>query len=177
MRLYSEIPSRHSIRLQQYDYSQENFYFVTLCVHSRECLFGNISEGNIALNDAGKMVKHWFFELENKYQNLKCDEFICMPNHAHFIVNFRPMAGAGPCVRPYSLGDLVQWFKTMTTNEYVRKVKDNSWKRFSGKLWQRNYWERVIRSETELYFVREYIAGNPGQWEKDALNPLNSGVG
>jgi putative transposase len=78
-----------------------------------------------------------------------------MPNHVHFIINFRPLVGADLCVRPYSLAKVVQWFKTMTSNEYMRKVKEKSWKFFSGKLWQRNYWERIIRGEKELYFIRE----------------------
>ena len=69
---------------------------------------------------------------------------------------------------------MVQWFKTMTTNEYIRGVKEKGWPPFPKKLWQRSYWERVIRDELELTLVRECIQNNPTQWELDGLNPACS---
>jgi hypothetical protein len=70
-----------------------------------------------------------------------------------------------------TLGDIVNWFKTMTTNEYIRGVKRNRWSAFAGKLWQRNYYERIIRDEEELNHVRQYIAENPLNWHTDKENP------
>ena len=187
-----EIHHRRSIRLKGYDYSQAGAYFVTICNQNRECLFGDIVDGEMRLNDAGEMLERWYSELEKKYPDIQCDEFVCMPNHVHFIaVN----VGADLRVRPDSaprqtmgehvtmgehigspLHRVVQWFKTMTTNEYIRGVKQNNWRSFPGKLWQRNYWEHIIRNESELNRIREYILNNPAQWELDKLNPGNVGA-
>lgn len=71
---------------------------------------------------------------------------------------------------------VVQWFKTMTTNEYIRGVKQWNWTAFSGKLWQRNYYEHIIRNETSLLEIRAYVKNNPMQWELDSLNP-SAGAG
>ncbi len=103
------------------------------------------------LNDAGKMIKKWYFELQNKFSNVRCREYAIMPNHIHsIIVN----VGA-------DLQCVIQWFKTMTTNEYIRNVQQHNWHRFTGKLWQRGYYEHVIRNHTELNNIREYIKNNP----------------
>ncbi|MBI4317141.1 MAG: hypothetical protein HY675_01515 [Chloroflexi bacterium] len=69
------------------------------------------------------------------------------------------------------LGHVIEWFKTMTTNAYIRGVKQDGWTPFSGRLWQRNYYERVIRNEDELNHIREYIAYNPLNWATDRENP------
>ena len=69
------------------------------------------------------------------------------------------------------MSDVVQWFKTMTTNEYIRGVKQNGWQPFPGKLWQRNYWDHVIRDELKLHRIREYIRNNPARWHEDTLHP------
>jgi REP-associated tyrosine transposase len=166
---------RRSIRLKGYDYSRAGIYFVTICSQNRAFLFGNVADGNILLNDAGRMIEKWYIELENKYPNVRCDQFVCMPNHVHFII-FN--VGADLCVRPDSgahagapLPEIVQWFKTMTTNEYIRCVKQHGWPPFAGKLWQRNYYEHIVRSENELNRIREYITNNPKQWESDRENP------
>ncbi len=78
---------RKSIRLKGYDYSQAGLYFITICIKNRECLFGNIKNGKMILNDACKMVEKWYYELENKYPDIKCNEIIVMPNHTHFIIH------------------------------------------------------------------------------------------
>jgi hypothetical protein len=144
-----EIHHRRSIRLRGYDYSQAGAYFVTICTQNRESLFGEIMGGMMWPNDAGRMIKRWYSELENKFADIEYDEFVCMPNHIHFVaVN----VGVDLCVRPdiapnrikgehigSPLHRLVQWFKTMSTNEYIRGVKRNDWPAFPGKLWQRNY--------------------------------------
>lgn len=148
------IHRRRSIRLQGYDYSQAGVYFITICTERRHCLFGDITDEKINLNAAGEMVCRWYQELEQKFPGIECDEYICMPNHLHFIV-----VNAETDVRC-----LVQWFKTMSTNEYIRGVKQYAWPPFVGKLWQRNYWEHIIRNEIELTRIREYIRNNPKKW-------------
>jgi REP element-mobilizing transposase RayT len=186
---------RRSIRLQGYDYTQAGAYFLTICTQNRECLFGDIVGGEMVLNDAGKMVAHWYAELENKFPDIQCDGFVCMPNHVHCIV-VNTGVGADLRVRPFStaptpgeplsddpkpddpmqgehmgspLWAVVQWFKTMTTNGYIRGVKQQGWQRFDGKLWQRNYWEHIVRDDSELNRICTYILDNPAQWESDKL--------
>jgi putative transposase len=208
------IGHRRSIRLKGYDYSSAGGYFITICTQNREYLFGKIIDGVMQLNNAGKMVEKWYFELENKFNGIKCGEFVCMPNHTHFII-FN--VGATLCGRPNTCGrpnkcgrpnvsngniawdesmeraekgediraedmkgeDMkgrhiglpVRWFKTMTTNEYIRNVKLNGWQRFNKRLWQRNYYEHIIRNTVELNRIGEYICSNPQNWHQDSLNP------
>jgi putative transposase len=180
MKYNPDIHQRRSLRLQGYDYSKAGAYFMTLCTQHRACLFGVIADNEMRLNDAGWMIKRWYSELENKYPDIQCDEFVCMPNHIHCIVvnvgadlRVRPLR-----VRPHSnkgehigspLQDVVQWFKTMTTNEYIRGVKQNRWPPFPGKLWQRNYWEHIVRNESELHRIRPYSQNHPMQWATDRL--------
>ncbi len=184
------IHHRRSIRLQGYDYSQAGAYFVTLCTQNRECLFGDIVNGDMRLNDAGRMVQAVWDEIPAHYPGIDIDAFIVMPNHIHGII---VIVGAAPCGRPdsacspngqargndgqargpapteLSLSDVVHRFKTMTTKRYVDGVKQNGWSPFAGKLWQRNYWEHIIRNEPELNRIREYIHNNPAQWKLDKL--------
>jgi hypothetical protein len=142
-----DVHHRRSIRLWKFDYSSSGAYFVTVCVLGRECLFGGISE--------------------------------CR-GEPRVRPNFRGDDGQGDhMVRPYgtagfSLGRVCQAFKSLTTVEYVRGVKDHDWSPFPGRLWQRNYHERVIRDERELIGIREYIRNNPMKWEHDEENPANA---
>ena len=131
----------------------------------------------MALNDAGKMVDRWRHEIENKFPDIDVVEFVVMPNHIHgmiCIAGRTPVAGqthrSAPTDR-VNLQKIIQWYKTMTTNEYIRNVKQNGWVPFKGKLWQRNYYEHIIRSEKSLEQIREYIMNNPVKWDSDELNP------
>jgi putative transposase len=180
------IHHRRSIRLKGYDYSQRGYYFVTIFTQNRIRLFGKVKNDEIRLNDASGMILHWYSELESKFPQIRCDAFICMPNHVHFIVN--SVSNARPdesreigqthrlgqthrsAPTNTTVGEVVQWFKTMTTNEYIRGVKQNAWAPFAGKLWQRNYWERIVRNHDELQKIRDCIVNNPRNWSNDALN-------
>jgi hypothetical protein len=166
-----------SIRMKDYDYwlrpifnSQSGLYFVTICVQNRECLFGKITDGEMMLNDAGKMIEKWCAELSHKFPDIELDTYIIMPNHFHvIIVNNGVGADLRVCpndknrvcpdnannVCPHETGVLgerdilgahmgehigsplhrvVQWFKTMTTNEYIRGVKTLDWQPFNKKI-------------------------------------------
>ena len=145
-------------------------------------------------NAAGVMIEDWWARLESKFPWITADESIVMPNHLHGILlvgadpRVRPGGDAGspdvdvgadPRVRPPGgeraepLPKVMQWFKTMTTNAYIRGVKTEGWEPFQARLWQRSYYERVIRNEDELYHARRYIAGNPAKWTEDVENPAN----
>jgi len=171
-----DIHHRRSIRLKGYDYSQAGAYFVTICTQNRECLFGEILDREMALNNPGRMVEKWYRELENKFTDIVCDQCAIMPNHIHFVIQTGVGADLGVCPDTGEhigspLHTVIQWFKTMATNEYIRGVKQNGWSTFPGKLWQRNYYEHIVRNENELNRIREYIMNNPLQWELDRENP------
>jgi len=151
------------MRLEGYDYSQEGRYFITICTQGRRCMFGEIIGDRVQLNDAGLVIESWWRKLADKFPIVQTDEYVVMPNHFHGIVN----VGAAPCGRPTTrnesgqphrvaptLVDIVHWFKTMTTNKYIRGVKEGDWLPFRKKLWQRNYYEHVIRDEDELNHFR-----------------------
>lgn len=182
------IKSRKSNRLDSYDYSQNGYYFVTVCTQGRKEWFGRIDGGKMVLNEAGQMIDRWWNEIFRKYDSILLDEYIIMPNHLYGIIN---IVGARLCVRPNdqmngqthrsaptdmfhpALGNVLQWFKTMSTNEYIRNVKNNNWQRFDKRLWQRNYYEHVIRNEDDLGHIREYIVNNPLHWDIDSENIRN----
>jgi len=181
---------RHSIRLKGYDYGQSGAYFVTVVTQDRACLFGEIVNGKTLLNDAGGMIEHWWFELNHKFPTVETDEFVVMPNHFHGIVAIadvtvgadlrvglvRKGAHAVPSGAHTGapLPTVVQWFKTMTTNEYIRGVKTLRWTPFRGQLWQRNYYEYVIRDEESLDRIRRYILDNPARWTFDHEKPAET---
>ena len=178
---------RRSIRLKGYDYSQAGAYFVTICAQDMECLFGGIVDGEIQLNYAGQMVLRIWNDLSAKYSDIETDEFVVMPNHIYGIII---IVGAGPCACPgilrdgegqpqggaptgLSLPGIVHRFKSFTTAEYRNGVRQNNWPPFNDRLWQRNYYEHIIRSEEEVDHIREYIINNPLKWEYDENNPAN----
>jgi len=160
-----KIHHRQSIRLKNYDYASDGAYFLTICAQNKEHGFGDVIDGKMVLNPAGKMIKEWLFELKNKFKNIELDEYIIMPNHIHLIIFIMNSTRDIP--------QIVQWFKTMMTNEYIRNVKQNNWKPFDKKIWQRNYYDRIIRNEKELNKIRKYIFENPLKWELDKNNPEN----
>lgn len=177
-----EIHHRRSIRLKGYDYSQAGLYFITLCTQNSLHLFGEIASDEMVLNNAGIMIEKWWKELKNKFPNIELDEFVVMPNHFHGILQIinTHTVGADLRVCPDNAGEHIegkhiglplhrtmQWFKTMSTNEYIRNVKNNHWTPFNKKLWQRNYYEHIIRDEKSYLHISEYIRTNPLKWPDD----------
>jgi putative transposase len=157
-------PKRKSIRLKKYDYSTPGYYFVTICTKDRKCLFGEIKDQGMKLNEAGRMIDTVWHELPINYINISIDTFIVMPNHVNGIIVIQSSinVGAGPCACPQdpdpkvtngqpqgvsptnlnlSLPDIVHRYKSLTTHKYIKGVKQNNWKPFDVKLWQRNYYE------------------------------------
>jgi REP element-mobilizing transposase RayT len=163
---------RRSIRLKGYDYSRAGAYFITLCIQQRECLLGEVADRILRHNDAGRMVERWWKELAHKFPGLSLDESVVMPNHLHGILFLQQRQEAQLSeVSSPSLGSIMDWFKTMTMNEYIRGVKEYGWKSFPRRFWQRGYFDRVIRDQNELQAIREYIRLNPSQWPQDEENP------
>lgn len=167
------IHHRHSIRLPDYDYRQNGAYFVTICINQRAELLGEIVESEMHLNDAGKMLAAHWEELPRRFPQVELDEYVIMPNHLHGIIFIRTFANSGESLktRPPRLGDIVGTYKSRTTGAYIAGVRDYNWSPFPGKLWQRNYYEHIIRSDITLNKIREYVINNPAQWAFDKENP------
>jgi len=178
---------RRSVRLKGYDYSQAGAYFVTICTQDRACLFGEVVDGEMRLNDAGRMIQSVWDAVPAFYPGVNTDEFVVMPNHIHGIV---VLVGAAPRGRPdpgqsatgqngqaqgpaptLSVPDVVHRFRTLTTKRYADGVKQSGWPPFPGRVWQRNYYEHILRNEEPLHRIRQYILDNPMRWAYDRENP------
>jgi putative transposase len=175
------IHHRRSLRLRGYDYSQEGVYFVTICARNRKCLFGKIIGKEMQLNDAGKMVRSNWQELPERFPNIDLDDFIIMPNHMHAVFAIMQMGThlGKPCLLihdrpngtlPGTVGRILQAYKSITTDEYINGVKQWGWQPFDRKLWQRNYWDHIIRNEKDYSRICEYIHDNPACWKNDPLH-------
>lgn len=171
---------RRSIRLGGYNYSENGYYFVTICLQNKLKLFWNIEN---KINGKGLMIDYWFDQISKHFKNVLLDEFIIMPDHIRFVLvinnylgrthrsartlnQLNKIVGVDRCVDPIienkkTLGNVIQWFKTITTNEYIKNIKQNNWLRFEKRLWQRNYYERIIRNEKEYLMIKKYIRDNP----------------
>lgn len=164
---------RRSIRLPHYDYARCGAYFVTICVHNRIALFGRIVGSDVCLNEFGQLVCSEWQRTPVVRPNVELDEHVIMPNHLHGIVKIMqpgrgvlPYAHCGPGSPSQSLGAIVRGFKAATT-KYINEIRQTP----GARVWQRNYYEHVIRNEKELERIREYIANNPAQWALDRENP------
>jgi len=176
------------MRLHEYDYSLEGLYFVTICTQDRICRFGEITEGEMVLNNIGKMVKMCWLALKDRFTNIELHEYCVMPNHLHGIIqitddvqpivgvplvgtrseeNGQPQGIAPTSKATKSIGDIIGAFKSVTTNEYIQGVKEKNWRTFDGKLWQRNYYEHIIRNDESYNKIAEYIYENPECWQTD----------
>jgi putative transposase len=192
-----DIHHRRSIRLKGYDYSQQGAYFVTICTHQRNFLFGKIVDGEMKLNTNGEIAKGCWLSIPRHFQNVELDEFVIMPNHLHgiiLIVNNLETEGealanqdsqqqqnlSSQCFAPavakikingtksQSLAAIIQNYKSVSTRQVnrINKAKGNV-------IWQRNYYERIIRNEEALNNIRQYIITNPINWAEDKENPTN----
>lgn len=155
---------RKSIRLKGYDYRENGAYFITIVVQKRESLLGEVIEDEMFLSEAGEMIAQWYDKLADKFIGVVLVEMVIMPNHIHFILNKETQS------RDTSLSKIIQWFKTMTTNAYIKGVKEERFEPFDKRLWQRNYYEHIIRNEASFHRLMEYIQNNPKTWKEDSLN-------
>jgi putative transposase len=165
-------PSRKNPRAPGFDYRDPGPYFVTICIHHRRTLLGHIRDGFMHLNGAGEMVAKAWAELQSRYPDALFDASVVMPNHLHGIVTLAVPDGealtqADPLDDQPSLSEVVGWFKTMSTNWYLRGVRDHGWARYDGHLWQPSFHDRIVRNDAEMDRLREYIERNPALWNED----------
>ncbi|MBD2577883.1 transposase [Oscillatoria sp. FACHB-1406] len=158
-----EIHHRRSIRLPGYDYASPGAYFLTLCLHNREPLFGEIVNGEMHLNLYGKTVKTFWENLERHHERVKLDVFTIMPNHLHGIIELTDVITP----KAKSLSEIVRGFKTFSARRInqMRKMRN-------VPVWQRNYYEHIIRDERALEQIRQYVLENPQRWKEDTENPI-----
>lgn len=174
MRFNPEIHHRRSIRLRGYDYSRNGAYFVTICSWNREVTFGDILDGKMRPNECGKIIDAAWSWLGQQYPYLELIGHVVMPNHFHGILLFDQSMGGSrtaPTQRAKHLGGILGAFKTHSA-KLINEVRQTS----GSPVWQRNYYERIIRDEFELKRIREYIQSNPANWIDDKNNPDHVGI-
>jgi REP element-mobilizing transposase RayT len=182
---------RHSIRLKEYDYRRNGLYFVTVCVQNMECVFGEISNGEMVLNEYGKIIQTVWNKLPQHYTNVQLGEFVVMPNHIHGIIvitdtdtpvgaGFKPAhlscrfatvgagwgerAGLNPAPT-HGLTEIVRALKTFSARQ-INKIRGT----VGERLWQRNYYEHIIRNADEHHKIATYILNNPANWLNDKFS-------
>lgn len=159
--------NRQSIRLKGYDYSQPGYYFITLCTQNRAHRFGKISDGVMRLTTMGQIVTNEWNQLITRFDNITLDAFVVMPNHVHGIITVGvPLAGTLP-PRGTAVGDIVGAYKSLCVNKILKWINKNDPSMRLGQLWQRNYWEHIIRNQQALENIRQYIRNNSIKWQED----------
>lgn len=196
-------PRRRATRLRRYDYRQPGAYFVTICVQNRKCVFGEIVDGQMQSNEIGKIVIEYWNHIPQHFSAVELGEYVIMPNHIHGIIVLGNVGARGPrppssvsvgarSPRPHTrshnntgvepqstqnhrdegpaptLGQVVAYFKYQST-KYINQRHNTP----GTRIWQRNYYDHVIRDDIDLQRIHEYIMNNPMQWELDQLHPDN----
>ena len=145
---------RRSIRLQHYDYRMPGSYYVTICTHEKQCVFGEIKNDIAILNEPGYIAERNWLALPQRFPTLELDEYIIMPNHMYGIITITEMSSSA---KAPTLGQIVQAFKGATTHQ----IRTTCLSEFA---WQRDYFERIIRKDGDLDRSRQYIMNNPIRW-------------
>jgi len=172
---------RKQIRLKGYDYSKSGYYFVTICTQSREEWFGKVKNGITHLNKFGEIAKNFLIEIPGHFEDVEIDEFSIMPNHAHGVLIIERNMVVDAYMRPHqgnafmhSLQNKTKMLLSRIIQQYKASVthKINSLQNDLRFQWQRSFYDHVIRNESELFRIREYIQNNPLKWDLDRENPL-----
>ena len=165
------LPQRKHTRLKYYDYSKNGYYFVTICTKDKKPLLGEIVQNNVGrglapaatkLNIYGKIVENILLEIPNKFNEIKIDKYVIMPNHIHAIISFQ-FETAVACPRP-TLNDIIRTFKSKST--IACNQQDCLLER---KIWQTSFYEHIIRNEHSYQEIWQYIDNNPLKWQLDKL--------
>jgi REP element-mobilizing transposase RayT len=158
---------RKRTRLREFDYSSPNYYFITISTNDKKSLFGSVNNGTMHLNENGKIVEQSWMTILNHFLNVEIDKFIIMPNHFHGILIMNGVVGLRspqPYIKTkkFSLSQIIAYFKYESTkriNECNKAIGNN--------IWQRSFYDRIIRNEKELYNIRNYIHFNALKWNSD----------
>lgn len=155
--------NRKPNRLKYYDYEQVGCYFVTICVQNRNQLFeiepSKAQNGQFTVSTKQNQIIHkWISETENKFSGISIDKYVIMPDHLHMIVTIKERS------EDCSLPSIIHFFKTMTTNDYIKGVRNGVFSAFYKKLWQKSYYDHIIRSQKDYNDAWYYIEDNPRKW-------------
>ncbi|RKY34778.1 MAG: transposase [Candidatus Omnitrophota bacterium] len=189
----NKYPKRKITRLNEYNYTQAGYYYVTICADNRQELFGNIKQNQMVLNKYGEIVEIYIQDISNKYPNAKLDTYIIMPNHVHIIIqivgaiheslvsnqiqinNQKNIDNSNRAIRelPLRIKRRKMLLSKMVGYIKMRSAKQiNILRNTTGKsLWQRFFYDHVIGNDKSLYEIREYIVNNPATWDNDKHNP------
>lgn len=168
-----KIHHRRSIRLKGYDYSKEGSYFITICCQDRISRFGQVENNEMILNELGLVAYNEWIKLTERFPNMELDVFQIMPNHMHGIVVLvgatlavapNDDVGAGASPAP-SVSDIIGAYKSLVANGCLEIYKSKN--ETMGKLWQRNFYEHIIRDEQSYQRISKYILNNPKKWAND----------
>ena len=156
-----EFPKRKPIRLKNFDYSSTGAYFVTICTKGRKPLFGPVGADSIS----ARMVERTFLETIGPHKGVDSPIYVVMPNHFHAIITIsRADMESAPTV-----SEIVQSFKRYSTIEYARMVKNGALPPFDKQIWQRSFYDHIIRSRNDYDEIYKYIHENPTRWLYDEL--------
>ena len=155
------------LRLRDYDYASPGYYFVTMVCHDRAMYFGTIRGGQMEYSAAGKAVDAMWNDVPATLLGVTIDCQVVMPNHVHVLVGIG-VELSDPEERA-SLKELIHWYKSITTTQVIKGVKELGWPRFDRHLWQSGFHDRIVRNERELETLRRYIATNPELWDEDTF--------
>lgn len=165
---------RRSIRIPTYDYATPGVYYVTIVVQHRACILGSVVDGTVQLSHFGQAVDCWWGNISVHFPTAQHDAYVIMPNHLHGLLRlgYETHEDRGELIPAITdsvnLGRVLQWFKSKTTYDYQIGMQFYGWPPYPRRLWQRNYYEHIVRSDADLDRIRAYILVNPTQWENDA---------
>ena len=157
-----ELPKRKQNRLTEYDYSTPNAYFITVCTHDRKNLFwtdvGAINDRpeNVPLTGLGLIVRQAIRDIPTHYPAVTVDHFVIMPNHIHLLLQINTDADGRSMIAP-------------TISTVMRLMKGTVSKQAGFSVWQKGFYDHVVRNENDYLQIGNYIAGNPGKWAEDKL--------
>ena len=156
-----ELPKRKPLRLKEFDYSTPGAYFITVCTKKREMLFGDVGADSIS----ARMVERTFLEVIAQYEGVEAPIFVVMPNHFHAIISIsRADMESAPTV-----SQIIQAFKRYSTVEYAKMVREGILPPFDGQIWQRSFYDHVVRSQDDYDEIVRYIHENPAKWREDCF--------
>lgn len=169
---------RRSVRFRGFDYARTGEYFLTLVAHHRQCLFGDIVDGRMERTFLGEIVSSEWLKTPRIRPEIELDEWVIMPNHLHGIIRIsvgadsvRPIKITGLFRQPRTLGAFVAGFKAAVTRAIRQRLHSHD-----KPIWQRNYYEHIVRNWKDLNRVRDYIRSNVKNWADDDENPNNVGA-
>jgi len=167
------LPVRHVLRLRDYNYCSPGAYFITLCTENRRCVFGAVYDVSVTLTPLGLIIHNTWVEACSFCAGVNTDAFVVMPNHLHAVVLLHDDTVDQAVPRAVSTGlpSLIRRFKTLSTTRATRKPVIRESLPPHGRLWQRSYYEHVVRDDNSLERIRDYIATNPLRWALDRENP------